>query len=210
MARWHGRCNRRNVHPTGGAVRRGQTPGVLIVKPVRVLLLSLFPLTISVVASARLEDAGDVDIHFLAVGPAGMKINGEAPTLRASEHDGKLDIEVPLAHVKTGIGLRDRHLKKDLETDKYPDATLVVERKKLTFPENDKEVSGVATGDFTLHGVSKPLRFQYKVLRPGSDYHVQALATIDIREHGVEVPCYLGVCVEPSVKLKLKFKLREK
>lgn len=179
-------------------------------KMTRALLAVLAALTVSFAASARLEDAGDVDVHFLALGPAGMKINGDAPDLKASEADGKLKITVPLGEVKTGIGLRDKHLKRALETDKFPDATLVVERSKLSFPENDKTVTGKAKGQLTLHGVTKPLEFSYKALRTGSDFHVQALASVDIRDHDVEVPCYLGVCVEPTVKLKIKFKLREK
>jgi polyisoprenoid-binding protein YceI len=138
-----------------------------------------------------------------------MRIHGTAATLTADEADGKLTIKVPVDNLKTGIGLRDRHLKKDLETDKYPTATLQIERSKLSFPENDQEVSASATGSFTLHGVTKPLKFTYKALRTGSDYHVQALATVDIRDHGIEPPCYLGVCVDPTVKLKVKFKLRD-
>lgn len=173
-------------------------------------LTVLAGLTLSVAASATLEDAGDVDVSFLAKGPAGMSIRGQASDLKAKEADGSVKITVPVSDLKTGIGLRDRHLKKDLEVSQYPDATLVVKRSDLTFPENDKDVRARATGDFTLHGVTKQLKFNYKALRTGSDYHVQALATIDIRDYKVEVPCYLGVCVDPEVKLKVKFKLRDK
>jgi polyisoprenoid-binding protein YceI len=179
-------------------------------KTTRALLLCAAALTVSFAASARLEDAGDVDVRFQAVGPAGMKINGSTDSLKANEADGTIEIKVPLGDVKTGIGLRDRHLKKDLETDTYPDAILTISRKKLKFPDDDKEVKSSATGTFKLHGVEKPMTFQYKALRTGSDYHVQAIASVDIRDHGVEPPCYLGVCVDPTVKLKVKFKLREK
>lgn len=177
---------------------------------VRTLLTGVAALSISLAASAALEDAGDVDVRFLAVGPAGMKINGEASDLSAKETDGKLTIKVPVTNLKTGIGLRDKHLKKYLEVSKHPNATLEIERSKLKLPEDGKSVRATATGSFTLHGVTKPLKFQYKAHRTGSDYHVQGLATVDIRDHDVEVPCYLGVCVEPEVKLKVKFKLRDK
>jgi polyisoprenoid-binding protein YceI len=176
----------------------------------RTLLTIAAALTVSLAGSAALEDAGDVEVRFLAAGPAGMKINGEASALEAKEAGGTLTITVPVNDLKTGIGLRDKHLKKYLEAGKHPKATLAIERSKLKFPENDKTVKSSATGSFTLHGVTKPLKFHYKALRTGSDYHVQALATVDIRAHGVEIPCYLGVCVNPEVKLKLKFKLRDK
>jgi polyisoprenoid-binding protein YceI len=164
---------------------------------------------VSGVADARLVDAGDVEVRFLAQGPAGMKINGSAPELRASEDKDQLSIVVPVTNLKTGIGLRDKHLRKYLQTDKYPEAKLVARRSKLKLPEDKRTVRGKATGAFTLHGVTKPLSFQYRAQRTGSDYHVQALAEVDIRDFDIEVPCYLGVCVDPAVKLKLKFKLRD-
>ncbi|MBK7585731.1 MAG: YceI family protein [Myxococcales bacterium] len=179
-------------------------------KILRTFLAASAALTVSVAASAAFEDAGDTEVRFLANGPAGLKINGEASDLKAKEQDGKLTITVPVDDLKTGIGLRDKHLKKYLEGSQFPKATLEIERSKLKLPENDQTAKSSATGSFTLHGVKKPLKFHYKALRTGSDYHVQALATVDIRDHDIEVPCYLGVCVEPKVKLKLKFKLRDK
>jgi len=58
-----------------------------------------------------------------------------------------------------------------------------------------------------MHGVTRPVRFRYRALRTGSDYHVQGLTQVDIRDFNVKVPCYLGVCVHPTVKVK--FELRE-
>lgn len=166
-------------------------------------------LGLTAAAQARWVDAGDVDVGFLARGPAGMKINGSAPELKAQEKDGKLTVTVPLGNLETGMKLRNKHLRGYLETDKYPDATLSVKRAKLKEPANDETVSSSATGEFTLHGVTKSVKFNYRVKRTGSDYHVQGLASVDIRDFNVEVPCYLGVCVDPTVKLKVKFKLRD-
>ena len=139
-----------------------------------------------------------------------MRIKGEGAGLTCSESGGKLKITVPVNNLKTGIGLRDRHLKRYLKADQHPNATLVVERSKLKLPGNDKEVEASATGDFTLNGETKPVKFSYKAARTGSDYHVQALATIDITDFKIEQPCYLRVCVDKEVKLKVKFKLRDK
>lgn len=179
-------------------------------KTARILLTALAALTVSLTASASFVDAGDEEIRFQATGPAGMRIKGEGAGLTASESGGKVKITVPVTNLKTGIALRDRHLRKYLETDKYPNATLEVERSKLKLPGNDKEVEATASGNFTLHGVTKPVKFSYKAARTGSDYHVQALASIDITDFKVEQPCYLRVCVDPDVKLKVKFKLRDK
>lgn len=175
----------------------------------RIVLAAAAGLTLSVAASAALVDAGDQDVRFLATGPGGMKIKGTASDLKASESDGKIKLVVPANSLKTGIGKRDAHTLEALETDNYKDITLVVPRSKLKFPEDGASKSGVATGSFTMHGVTKPLKFTYRAKRTGSDYHVQALAQIDIRDYKVEPPCLLGVCVDPEVKLKVAFKLRD-
>ncbi len=166
-------------------------------------------LTLSVAASAAFVGAGDEDVSFLAEGTAGMKINGKAQSLKAVERNGDITFTVPVNNLKTGIGLRDRHLRGYLKADKHPNAILVVERSKLKLPDDKKEVRGSATGKFTVAGVTKPLKFTYKAKRTGSDFHVQALATVDIKDHDIEQPCWLKVCVDPDVKLKVKFKLRD-
>lgn len=165
--------------------------------------------TVALVASATLKSIGTAQVGFLAIGPAGLKINGHSRDLSASEKDGKLTVVAPLTHLKTGISLRDRHLRGYLETDKHPNATLTVQRSKLKIPADHNVAHGSAVGRFTMHGVTKPVTFRYLAKRTGSDYHVQGLTHIDIRDFGVEVPCYLGVCVHPDVKIKVKFKLRE-
>jgi len=167
-------------------------------------------LSFALAASADLASIGAADVQFHVVGPAGMKIDGTSEKLSASETDGKLTISAPLTNLKTGIGLRDKHLRGYLKTDKHPQATLVVERSKLKQPGDNQIVQGRARGDFTLNGVTKAVNFDYKAKRTGSDYHVKGRTQIDIRDFKVEVPCYLGVCVEPQVTINVIFKLRDK
>ena len=166
--------------------------------------------SLSLPASAALTRVGTPAIQFLALGPAGMKINGTSSDLTAAEQDGVLTLTAPLANLKTGIGLRDNHLRGYLNTSKHPNATLVIERSKLKLPDDGKTVEGTANGNFTLNGKTKPLKFRYKAKRTGSDFHVQGMADVNIENHGIEQPCYLGVCVDPNIKLKVAFKLRDK
>ena len=176
----------------------------------------LIPITMMAVlgsaysAWAGLSTVGGSDVQFLALGPAGMKINGNSSELAADEKDGKLTLTAPLTNLKTGIGLRDKHLRGYLHTDSHPKATLIVDRSKLKAPAEGQTSEGTATGDFTLNGVTKPLKFKYKAKRTGSDYHVQGMSEVNIKNYGIEQPCYLGVCVDPTVKLKVAFKLRDK
>jgi hypothetical protein len=176
-----------------------------------VLLVSL-AVAAPLIAQARLKDAGDVNISFLAKGPAGMKIPGTAEEGGAKEEDGKIKLWANVSSMgKTGIGLRDKHMRGYLtakDCDDKGKVVLTVDRSKVKVPDNDKTVEGSATGQLTLNCVTKPQAFKYKAKRTGSDYHVQALFDVDIYEHDVK-PCYLGVCVDKDVKVNAKMKLRD-
>jgi len=164
-------------------------------------------LAVAATSDARLADTGTASIRFRATGPAGLAIDGQTSDFRATEQDDILRLTVPLGNLQTGLDLRDRHLREYLETSKYPDATLEVSRGKLRFPEDGKAARSSASGTLTLHGTSQSWYFNYQVKRIGSEYLVQGLGNLDIRDFGIEVPCYLGVCVDPHVKLNVKFKL---
>ena len=164
-------------------------------------------IAVSSLAVGAFKDAGSATVGFQAIGPAGLKINGASNSLKAIEKDGKLEITASMKTFDTGIGLRDKHLRKAIEAEKYPSAKLTVARSGLTLPPDGKQGSGSAKGTLTFHGKSKVIPFRYKIDREGDRYAVQGLAAIDIRDFAVEVPCYLGVCVDPNVKLKVGFAL---
>ena len=166
--------------------------------------------TVALAAHAGFVSAGDIDVKFQAKGPAGLKIDGHGSSLTATEKDGNVEFVAELHDLKTGIGKRDEHLKKTLEVEKFKYAKLVVPRSAVKLPEDQKDLEGSTTGKFTLHGKEKSVPVKYKVKRTGSDYHVQGFTSVNIEEFGIEKPCYLGVCVDPNVKIAVKIKLRDK
>ncbi len=166
--------------------------------------------TFAVAAHAALSAIGNSEVQFRAIGPGGLQIDGNGTGIEVSENGGIVEIQAPLTDLKTGISLRDKHLKDAIKADAHPKAKLAVSRGDLKFPEDNKSVEGSAQGKFTLNGTTKPLTFSYKAERTGSDYHIQGLATVDITQFNLEKPCYLGVCVDKDVKIKVKFKVRDK
>jgi polyisoprenoid-binding protein YceI len=157
-------------------------------------------------AMARVETPA---VEFLATATAGLKVHGESPDLSASEANGALTLTAAIAGLKTGIGLRDTHLKKYLEAEKYPSATLVVDRSTLKIPDDNATVAAEATGQLTIHGVTRPTTFQYEAKRTGSDYLVQGKLHVSLPDFKIEQPCFLGVCVENQIKVKAKLRLRD-
>jgi len=169
---------------------------------------ALAALTFALTASAGLEVKGTPTVKFTAVGPGGLKIDGTGDELKVKQDGDKLVFKASIKNLKTGIGLRDKHLKKYLEVEQWPDASLVVDKDKVKFPD-DKKVSANATGKFKLHGVTRDEKFDYTAEKKDGGYSVSGKLTIDTDNYKIEQPCYLGVCVDKKIKIDVSFKLKE-
>jgi polyisoprenoid-binding protein YceI len=84
-----------------------------------------------------------------------MTAKGEV-TVDAEKGMGSVSVTVPVASLKTGIDMRDEHLRGDkwLDAAKFADITFV---SKKSAPVKDKKNQIEVTGDFTLHGVTKSM-----------------------------------------------------
>jgi len=175
------------------------------------LTSALAALTVALTAAADGYDVvGKPDLTFTAVGPGGLKINGTTTELKTMEDGDKVVFKASLKDIKTGIGLRDNHTKKYLGTEQWPDASLTVDKSAIKVPEDGKKSSGSAPGKFRLHGVTKDVKVAYSAERHGSEYAIDGHFSVNIEDHKIEKPCYLGVCVDTTVKVDAKFKLHAK
>jgi len=163
---------------------------------------------VAVISEARVESVGGATATFDAVGPGGLNIHGSTPDLSATEKDGKVVVKVALANLTTGISLRDEHMRNNyLEVEKFPEAVVAVERSKLKFPAKGVNVRDQVPGAMTIHGVTRTVTLSYAAVARGEKIAVEGSAPIDLRDFGIRVPSYLGVGVDPHVKLKVHFKV---
>lgn len=124
--------------------------------------------------------------------------------------------EVDLASVKTGIALRDQHMREQyLETDKYPKA--VFELTKVVSTDNSKLLDGKATqlmleGNFSVHGVTKliqiPATVTYmkeseatKSRLPGDLLHIEAAFTIMLSDYSIKRPQFVILKLDEAQKV---------
>ena len=143
------------------------------------------------------------DVSFIAVGPAGFKINGKTNEISVVQEGDFYVLKVPMDTVKTGIDLRDSHMKeKYVETGKFPNAELKVPKSSL------KEGGGQnVKGLFKVHGVEKEVAVNYSVSKDAGAMAVKGTFNINLKNHGIEVPSYLGVTVKPDVVVNANFKV---
>ena len=162
-------------------------------------------MSVAVLADAKLGQASGATVNFYGKA-IGLNLTGTTNELKVSEDGGNVRFAVPLGTLKTGIALRDTHMRdKYLEVGKYPEAVLVVPRSGLSFPDADgKQTVGKVAGTMTIHGQTKPVNVSYKAKRVGGNaYDVSGDAEINIKEYGIDAPSYGGLVVKPDIKIEL-------
>ena len=139
------------------------------------LLLSLsLALSLSSLAQAAATQTGESSAAFQGKGPAGFKLEGKTWELMVIDDGSKVTITVPLTELDTGIDLRNKHMReKYLDTAKYPDAVLVVDRSTIQLPAEGKRVTGKGKGKMTIRGKTKDVDFHYAIKRVNGVYVTQ-------------------------------------
>lgn len=151
-------------------------------------------------AGASWVASGERLVAFKAVGPGGLGIEGKGTDVSVKEQGDVIVATVGLGSLKTGIDLRDSHMKeKYLETQKYPSAVFTVDRAKVQSPgEGDVE------GKLQLHGVTKNVKVHYKATGSDKESTVTGTAHVNMKDFRIEVPSYLGVTVKPDVTVTFR------
>ncbi len=171
------------------------------------VLMSVFVLFFSAKSFADYEFLkNDGKIEFFAKGwPSLLKINGlgEGAYGHLKETDGYLSgkINFDLKTLKTGIDLRDQHMKeKYLEVEKFPKASLKISSFKLP-----KKLSGKAKfeGVLDLHGVSKKITGVAKIKTLNGNVALRANFKIKISDYKIKLPSFKGITVAEDVKVEI-------
>jgi polyisoprenoid-binding protein YceI len=111
----------------------------------------------------------------------------------------KGEISVDLTSLDTGIALRNEHMIGLIEAKKYPKATFKVKTINASKLIANEGVEGTATGDFSLHGVTKPLSVpitlhylpedkQNPEYRPGDWVSFSSNFKIKLSDYGIPLP----------------------
>ena len=111
----------------------------------------------------------------------------------------KGSISIPIASIKTGIDLRDEHLRSDnwLDAESYPEIIFMIKKVGDVKVTADNKLVAKVTGDFTAHGVTKEVvadvtmtyldeSEQTKERAPGDLLGIQATFNIVLSDYDVE------------------------
>jgi polyisoprenoid-binding protein YceI len=106
----------------------------------------------------------------------------------------------PVAELKTGKVDRDQQMLAWLEAKQFPVATFVL--RHVTAANGQFE----ASGDFTFHGITRPISFPVRFGQAGAHRTVDGAATLDYREWNLKIFRKFGLFkVDPLVKVTFHF-----
>lgn len=121
-----------------------------------------------------------------------------------------LRVEVDLASLDTGIGLRNTHMReRHLQTDRYPQAVFTGRAVASATPaalEPGQAARVAVTGELALHGVTRPLTVEAEVTL-GGDGGLRIVAAFPVRlsDHDIPRPQFLALKLadEQQVRVEL-------
>ncbi len=132
-----------------------------------------------------------------------VTIKGEGPGVSGSlkQDGGKVsgDLSFQLDSLKTGIDLRDSHMKDNyLEVKQHPTAQLTL--KDVAVPEN-LDGSFAFTGTMNLHGVEKEVKGQAELELDGDQIRMTAEIPVKLSDFKIAIPSYQGITVAEKVTI---------
>lgn len=155
--------------------------------------------------AANFSGTSRATVKVYLKGPAGMNIEGQSAAVNVSDEANSIRFIVPLSTLDTGIELRNKHMReKYLETNKYPNAELVVARTDLTLPADGQTVQRTVKARFTVHGKTKEVSVTYQIERRATHFKFAGSFPFDMRDHSISTPSYLGVSVNPRGEIKVR------
>jgi polyisoprenoid-binding protein YceI len=154
---------------------------------------------------------------FLSVAPLN-EFEGTSNSLKGliNIEKGSVDFYLDLNTLKTGITLRDKHMKENyLETKKYPFAEFtgnLVGFKKVEFIANTTDsLAVVATGIFKIHGKEKTMTIGGSLIKKNdSQFYLRARFDVMLSEFDITRPSILfyELAENQSVTIALDFKIK--
>ena len=130
-----------------------------------------------------------------------QSVSGEVAVGRESTGPITGSLSVDLRTLKTGIGMRDKHMLDNyLEVDNGPD----FEKATIENIQIEK-LDGKTTfnGTLVLHGERRPITGSATLERRDGGYTVQAEFPVRVSEYKIPKPTYLGVGVQDEIRIKV-------
>jgi polyisoprenoid-binding protein YceI len=167
------------------------------------------------------EDFSGTWVGFRVDEVLAQGIGGTTAVGRTPDVSGSLDlsgttiesatIEADLTTIESDRSRRDGAIQRSLETSTYPTATFVLTAPLDlgALPEEGQTISVTASGDLTIHGVTKEVEFPLQAQLVGDTVAVVGSLDVVFSDFGVDMPSApIVVSVEDQGTLEIQLFLR--
>jgi polyisoprenoid-binding protein YceI len=120
----------------------------------------------------------------------------------------QVEATVPVTSLRTGIRLRDEHMRKYIfETGdgQLPDVTFSARNIRCS-QASPNGYTCPTSGTLSIRGTSRPIDVELKVERNGDGFHVSGDTLVTLSSYGIERPSQFGVRTDDKVKIHVEFK----
>ena len=122
----------------------------------------------------------------------------------------KVDFYIDLNTIRTGITLRDEHMRETyLETKKFPFAEFNGNINGLNVARRDTQ-NVIVTGQFSIHGVSKNVTIRGRVLYNGQELYIEASWSVLLSDHNIAIPKVMFLKLADSQEVSINATLKQK
>ncbi len=157
---------------------------------------------------------GKNKVHFVA------KITAGSFDVKTSEVKGSLvlddsgklikssEVIVPVKSLDSGMSVRNDHMQnKYLEVEKFPDIVFSFKDAKVDLQPGS---SHTIPGEFTIHGLKKPITVDAKITRPSDKkIEVKAQFPLNILDYGIEQPKFAVVKMDPAIQVDVELSFEQ-
>jgi len=122
----------------------------------------------------------------------------------------QIDAAVPVESLRTGMGLRDSHMRKYVFTTsdgQTPDLRFVAAKATCEKVSGNQSTCQV-NGDLTIRGTARPFAIDLKVTEDGGAFRASGDAVVKLSAYGIPQPSQLGVSTSDEVNVRLEFAAR--
>jgi polyisoprenoid-binding protein YceI len=153
-------------------------------------------------ADALYARGGDASVKATVSATGGITFAAKTNDVRVADDGTVVAFAVPVATLKTGIDMRDNHLREHLEEPKYPLVTLSVTKSDVKLPSAAGSFDGSVDSTVTFHGVKRQEQVAYAITSAASGYrvHVEKLV-LHLSDYGIQKPSFAGVTVKDEVTI---------
>lgn len=167
------------------------------------------------------------DADLETISGTSVQVSGTISTDLKDPSKTSGSFSIPVTSLLSGVPMRDEHMagKDWLNAAEFPTITFAIKSLKL---QGDKtaltagsSIQADATGDFTLHGVTKtitiPVRASYREIAAGQVYglegnilRIETSFSIKLSDYGVNIPAGLTAKVANELALTIKATAKQK